>query len=269
MRSPPTHRADGPRGVDGSGLLLLPHHREDAEEDVGEVEEDVDGHIDGVVDGAVHALRLVQVVDHDSAEEDDAGVVQDADDDVIVEPQEAQDGRREVQQNQANQASHQGRSPHLQVLGQHRTDEAGKEHDAGGDDERLDDALCGEHRDERPRHCPYASSADQAAGNGDGWVIVGLSPHGTGDAHEHEQQDEAQVHQLVGELDVMRQRCAKRSHPNIQGNADRHDEHERSSGDVVGARLDLAVQLSGEAIHESLPFIVLRYLENYRDIIAL
>jgi hypothetical protein len=112
-------------------LLLAPHHREDSDEDVGEVQEHVDRHVHGVVVGVVQPAGPVQIVDHDGREQQDAHVVEEGDGEAVVQPEHRQEGCCEGDDDQAEQASEQRRAPHGQVLGDDCSDESGDDDHTG------------------------------------------------------------------------------------------------------------------------------------------
>lgn len=233
-----------------TGLLLLTRQREDADEDVGEVEEDVHGDIDGVVERPVEAPRSVQVVDHDGREQHDADHVEDRERELVVHAQQAEHrSAHEVEQDQTEQAGHQRCAPHRQVLRHDRADEPGQQDDTSGQDQGLDHARELVQRDERADHDAHGDRTDEATDHGGHRIIVGVRQEGPTDRHGHAGQDEQQVDPLVGELEVVAERAAERRHPDVQRGEQRDGEHERAAAQRIDAGLSLVVKTSRDTFH--------------------
>ena len=219
----------------GLRLLLLAHDRQDPDEDVGEVEEDVDRDVDRVVHRLVETARHVQVVDHDGAEQDQYGPVQDPEGQLEVESQRRQDDAAELDDDRSEQQPEQRSAPGRQVLRQQCANEPGGQDDTCRQNEGLNDTAGREQGHERSDHQAHRARTDGATHHRDCRVIVGVCQNAATDRSQQADCQEAEVQPLVTtERPAVTERGPDHGDDDEDGReaGDRH--HERTVGHGVG-----------------------------------
>lgn len=159
--------------------------------------------------GVIQPLCLVQVVDHDGREQQDAGVVEERDRHLVVQPEHRQQRRGQGHEDEPQQAPEQRRPPHGEVLGHERSNQSGQEDHASGDGQGLDDAAELVEADERSDHETHGAGADEATDDGRHRVVVRVSQHCASDRDRHAGDQEEDVEPAVRERPAVAERSAE------------------------------------------------------------
>lgn len=204
----------------------LTGQRQEADEDVDEVQEHRRGSIDRVVEGTRETHRPIEIVDDQHAEQRDADPVEDRQSAADVNAEHAEDRNREVADDESDEPTQKPRAPALQTLGDHRSNDAEHEHERGRDREHANHAGIRVHRDNGAEEQTERAGHERVAQQREERMTAGVEDDRTDDAHHQDAEREAQELPLAGEVPVQRD-------SRHQSREDDSRRHERGQADRI------------------------------------
>lgn len=223
--------------------LLLPHARQEPDEDVDEVQVDGDGRVDGVVHGVGQAHGPVEVEDDQRAEHDESHPVEGRHGTAHGDAEEAEQRHDEVATEQQEQRAEQRSPPGRQVIRDQDADQAEHEHDHRRQGEHLDDRRRLVQGDHGAEHEPERARDEGVAQRGNDRVVAAVGDEHAAEGDEGHDDDEADEAPLAPR--VHRPVLADERHDGAEGDTGggpaTHQQHVELSGDGGPVGVVLAI----------------------------